>query len=107
MFIESSTHPVLTVGMQETFEQADVDAVCVPRYAATTEISHSSPERSPRPSLRASRWTGPDGSRATRPHGWLTCPRYAFQRRRYWLDDPGDPAEIQPGSAWSRPSIHC
>ncbi|MBI0382560.1 acyltransferase domain-containing protein, partial [Streptomyces albiflaviniger] len=41
VFIESSTHPVLTVGMQESFEEAGADAVTVP----TLRRDHGGPAR--------------------------------------------------------------
>ncbi|MGW2332202.1 SDR family NAD(P)-dependent oxidoreductase, partial [Streptomyces sp. NPDC001700] len=86
VFIEASTHPVLTVGMQETFEWASVDAVTVP----TLRRDHGGQDQLVR-SLAEAFVAGV-------PVDWTTLfpaeptprtvdlPTYAFQRERYWLD---------------------
>ncbi|GAA2359082.1 hypothetical protein GCM10010376_96100 [Streptomyces violaceusniger] len=88
VFIESSTHPVLTVGMQESFEEAGVDAVTVP----TLRRDHGGPVRLIESLALAFTagvavdWTTlhPTGPAAPRT---VDLPTYAFQRERYWLAD--------------------
>ncbi|MCQ8195485.1 type I polyketide synthase [Streptomyces rugosispiralis] len=88
VFIESSTHPVLTVGMQESFEEAGAEAVTVP----TLRRDHGGPARLVESLALAFTagvgvdWTtlhptGPDTPRT------VELPTYAFQRERYWLAD--------------------
>ncbi len=98
VFIEASTHPVLTVGMQETFERAGVDAVTVP----TLRRDHGGRDQLVRSLAQA--------FNAGVPVDWTTLfpadptprtvdlPTYAFQHQRYWLDgltDRGaDPTDL-------------
>ncbi|MFD7507703.1 SDR family NAD(P)-dependent oxidoreductase, partial [Streptomyces sp. NPDC059850] len=84
VFIEASTHPVLAVGMQETFERASVDAVTVP----TLRRDHGGRAQLVR-SLAEAFVAGV-------PVDWTTLfpadptprtvdlPTYAFQRQRFW-----------------------
>ncbi|MET7906506.1 SDR family NAD(P)-dependent oxidoreductase, partial [Streptomyces sp. NPDC005355] len=103
VFIETSTHPVLTIGLQESFEEAGVNAVTVP----TLRRDHGGPAQLTRSVAQAftagaavdwARWfrTGPA------PHV-VDLPTYAFQRRRYWLDGRGghggDPGDLGMASA--------
>ncbi|MFF7653934.1 SDR family NAD(P)-dependent oxidoreductase [Streptomyces sp. NPDC007983] len=86
VFIEASTHPVLTVGMQETFERAGVEAVTVP----TLRRDHGGQDQLVRSLAQA--------FNAGVPVDWTTLfpadptprtvdlPTYAFQHERYWLD---------------------
>ncbi|NEC07932.1 SDR family NAD(P)-dependent oxidoreductase, partial [Streptomyces sp. SID7909] len=84
-FIESSAHPVLTIGLQETFEAADaVAALAVPslrrdeggldRFLLSLgqAWTHGVPVD----------WT----TALPEPQRPLDLPTYAFQRTRYWLD---------------------
>ncbi|MBI0295140.1 SDR family NAD(P)-dependent oxidoreductase [Streptomyces sp. PRKS01-29] len=88
VFIESSTHPVLTVGMQESFEEAGVEAVTVP----TLRRDHGGPARLVESLALAFTagaavdWTTlhPTGTAAPRT---VDLPTYAFQRERYWMAD--------------------
>ena len=85
-FIEASTHPVLTVGMEETFERAGVDATAVP----TLRRDHGGQDQLVRSLAQA--------FNAGVPVDWTTLfpadpaprtvdlPTYAFQHERYWLD---------------------
>nr|AFL48525.1 laidlomycin polyketide synthase (loading module and module 1) [Streptomyces sp. CS684] len=87
VFIEASPHPVLTLGLQETFEAADVDAVTV----STLRRDEGGLARLARSlgdafgagcAVRWARWFTAPGAAA------LDLPTYAFQRRRYWLEPP-------------------
>ncbi|MFE9009723.1 SDR family NAD(P)-dependent oxidoreductase, partial [Streptomyces sp. NPDC007875] len=103
VFIEASTHPVLTIGMQETFEEAGVDAVTVP----TLRRDHGGPDQLARSVAQAftagvavdwTRWFPADPA----PRA-IDLPTYAFQRERYWPDGAGgpggDPADLGLTSA--------
>ncbi|WP_421109827.1 SDR family NAD(P)-dependent oxidoreductase [Streptomyces sp. NEAU-S77] len=103
VFIEVSTHPVLTVGMQETFEEAGGEAVAVP----TLRRDHGDLTQLVRSVAQAftagveTDWTTlfpADPTPRTVP-----LPTYAFQRDRYWLDGAdgrgGDPADLGLTSA--------
>ena len=103
VFIEVSTHPVLTVGMQETFEEAGSAAIAVP----TLRRDHGDLAQLVRSVAQAftagvaTDWTTlfpADPTPRTVP-----LPTYAFQRDRYWLDGAdargGDPADLGLTSA--------
>ncbi|MFI0781131.1 SDR family NAD(P)-dependent oxidoreductase [Streptomyces sp. NPDC021212] len=103
VFIEVSTHPVLTVGMQETFEEAGSAAIAVP----TLRRDHGDLAQLVRSVAQAftagveTDWTTlfpADPAPRTVP-----LPTYAFQRERYWLDGAdgrgGDPADLGLTSA--------
>ena len=84
MFIEASTHPVLTVGMQETFERAGVDATTVP----TLRRDHGGQDQLVRSLAQAFvagvpvDWTALFPAEPT-PRT-VDLPTYAFQRQRFW-----------------------
>ncbi|AEM83630.1 Beta-ketoacyl synthase [Streptomyces violaceusniger Tu 4113] len=103
VFIEASTHPVLTIGMQETFEEAGVPAAAVP----TLRRDHGDQAQLMRSVAQAftagvtvdwTRWFPADPT----PRA-IDLPTYAFQRRRYWLDGrsghSGDPGDLGLGPA--------
>ncbi|WP_308344289.1 acyltransferase domain-containing protein, partial [Streptomyces sp. MK37H] len=84
-FIESSAHPVLTVGLQETFEDTAADAVAL----GTLRRDEGGPERF-LTSLAEGYVRGLDVDwdavfAGTNPRR-VALPTYAFQRERYWLD---------------------
>ncbi|MEU2027341.1 acyltransferase domain-containing protein, partial [Streptomyces sp. NPDC016469] len=84
-FIESSAHPVLTIGLQETFEAADaVTALAVP----SLRRDEGGLERFLLSVGQA--WThGAPVDWATalpEPQRPLDLPTYPFQRTRYWLE---------------------
>ncbi len=86
VFIEASTHPVLTIGMQESFEQAGVDAVAVP----TLRRDHGG-QAQLLDSLGQAFVAGVDVDwKAAFPADptprTIDLPTYAFQHQRYWLD---------------------
>ncbi|WP_245647336.1 type I polyketide synthase, partial [Microtetraspora niveoalba] len=96
VFVECSPHPVLTVGVQETAEDAGVEAVAVgtlrrddggaERFlAALAEVWCAGVEVD---------FTGfvPGGRR-------VELPAYAFQRERYWLESSSVAAEADPVEA--------
>ncbi len=98
VFIEASPHPVLTVGMQETFEQAGLDAATVP----TLRRDEGGPAQLAAAAAQAfaagvavdwTRWFPADPAPRV-----VDLPTYAFQRQRFWPDTPagsgGDPAGL-------------
>ncbi|MEU4898883.1 acyltransferase domain-containing protein, partial [Streptomyces sp. NPDC044780] len=91
VFIEASTHPVLTMGMRETFEHAESDAAAVP----TLRRDHGDLDQLTRSVAQAFlAGAGVDWRAAfpaDPPPQTVDLPTYAFQRRRYWLDAPGGP----------------
>jgi acyl transferase domain-containing protein len=98
VFIEASTHPVLTMGMRECFEEADAAAVAVP----TLRRDHGDRAQLTR-SLGQAFTAGADVDwtalfPADPPPRTVELPTYAFQRERYWLDTPtprgGDLADL-------------
>ncbi|MCQ8195205.1 type I polyketide synthase [Streptomyces rugosispiralis] len=103
VFIEASTHPVLTIGMQETFEEAGVPAAAVPTLRRD-HGDHAQLMRSVAQAFTAgvevdwTRWFPADPA----PRA-IDLPTYAFQGRRYWLDGrgghSGDPGDLGLGSA--------
>ncbi|MFD8340072.1 type I polyketide synthase [Streptomyces solisilvae] len=107
VFIESSTHPVLTVGMQESFEEAGTEAVTVP----TLRRDHGGQARLLQSLALAFTagvaidWTTlyPTGPAAPRT---VELPTYAFQRERYWLADlvsfdTASPADEEESRFWA------
>ncbi|GAA0727873.1 SDR family NAD(P)-dependent oxidoreductase [Dactylosporangium roseum] len=101
LFIEASSHPVLTVGMAETFEAAGVTAVAVPTlrrgqgdltrvalslgeaYAAGAGVDWAAWfPRDPAPRL-------------------ADLPTYPFQRERYWLPDQAGGRSVNPSAPGS------
>ncbi|MFI0773910.1 type I polyketide synthase [Streptomyces sp. NPDC021212] len=103
VFIEVSTHPVLTMGMRECFEAADATAVAVP----TLRRDHGGRAQLMR-SLGQAFTAGVDVDwialfPADPPPRTVDLPTYAFQRERYWLDTTasrgGDPADLGLTSA--------
>ncbi|HET8683090.1 MAG TPA: acyltransferase domain-containing protein, partial [Micromonosporaceae bacterium] len=89
VFVEASPHPVLTVGMQETFEQAGVDAAAV----ATLRRDHG--DRSQLAYALGQAFTAGVAVDWTAwfpadpPPRVVDLPTYAFQRQRFWLATGG------------------
>ncbi|MEU5274663.1 SDR family NAD(P)-dependent oxidoreductase [Streptomyces hygroscopicus] len=98
VFIEASTHPVLTMGMRECFEEAGVPATTVP----TLRRDHGGLAQLTK-SLAQAFTAGADVDWTTlfptdpAPRT-VPLPTYAFQRERYWLEGPagrgGDPTDL-------------
>ncbi|MFF4370907.1 type I polyketide synthase, partial [Streptomyces sp. NPDC001594] len=95
-FVESSAHPVLTTGMQATFEDAETEAVAVGTLRRheggparfLTSLAEGYVRGLPGVDWKAL-FTGTDAEP-------VELPTYAFQRRRHWLEtassatpDPG------------------
>ncbi|WP_275405410.1 type I polyketide synthase [Streptomyces sp. SID339] len=115
VFVESSSHPVLTLGLQETFEEAGVDAVTVPTLrredGGLNRLALSLAQAFVAGcAVRWENWFPWRGAAGVSPAGGtagvplasgaangstagaatgLALPTYAFQRRRYWLDASG------------------
>ncbi|MFE2186007.1 type I polyketide synthase [Streptomyces sp. NPDC059455] len=89
VFIEASTHPVLTMAMRESFEHAEIGAAAVP----TLRRDHGDPAQLTKSVAQAFiAGAEVDWSPAFPAHPTprtVDLPTYAFQRRRYWLDAPG------------------
>ncbi|RNG23828.1 type I polyketide synthase, partial [Streptomyces botrytidirepellens] len=97
VFIEASTHPVLSVGMEETFERAGVDAVTVP----TLRRDHGGREQLVRSLAQAFVAGVPVDWTALFPSEPTPCsvdlPTYAFQHQRFWMagsGGTGDPSDL-------------
>ncbi|QXJ26135.1 SDR family NAD(P)-dependent oxidoreductase [Actinomadura graeca] len=103
IFIEASPHPVLTIGMQETFDHTGTHAVTIP----TLRRDDGGPRQMARAAGHAFTagagvdWTGwfpADPEPRTVP-----LPTYAFQRERYWLEvrdrGSGEPSALGLDSA--------
>ncbi|MFC0599783.1 acyltransferase domain-containing protein, partial [Streptomyces palmae] len=91
VLIESSPHPVLSVGMQETSERLDVPAVTVPtlqrNQGGMTQLAHAL-GRAFTAGLFVDwkAWFASDSSgEAVRAPSVVDLPTYAFQRERFWL----------------------
>ncbi|MFG3102530.1 beta-ketoacyl synthase N-terminal-like domain-containing protein [Streptomyces sp. NPDC048182] len=87
VLVECSSHPVLTLGLQETFEAAEADAVTVPTLrredGGLSRLALSLGQVfAAGCAVRWERWFPATGASA------VDLPTYAFQRRRYWLDAP-------------------
>ncbi|MEU1150940.1 beta-ketoacyl synthase N-terminal-like domain-containing protein [Streptomyces sp. NPDC005863] len=93
VFVESSSHPVLTLGLQETFEEAGAAAVTVP----TLRRDDGGLDR-----LTLSLAQAFGAGCAVRWEDWfpaagasgIELPTYAFQRRRYWLEAPAGGQDV-------------
>ncbi|WP_166484056.1 type I polyketide synthase [Streptomyces rhizosphaericus] len=91
VFIEASTHPVLTMAMRESFEHAEIGAAAVP----TLRRDHGDLAQLTKSVAQAFiagaevDWSA--AFPADPPPRTVDLPTYAFQRRRYWLDAPGGP----------------
>ncbi|MBP8532657.1 acyltransferase domain-containing protein [Streptomyces sp. MK37H] len=89
VFIEASTHPVLTMAMRESFEHAEIGAAAVP----TLRRDHGDLAQLTKSVAQAFiagaevDWSA--AFPADPPPRTVDLPTYAFQRRRYWLDAPG------------------
>ncbi|MFJ2263437.1 type I polyketide synthase [Streptomyces sp. NPDC087844] len=88
IFVEASAHPVLTVGMQECFEQAGVSAAAVPTLqrdrGGLTQVLRAL-------ALAFAAGAGIDWSTvfpAEPAPRVVPLPTYAFRRRRYWVEPP-------------------
>ncbi|MFC8709537.1 SDR family NAD(P)-dependent oxidoreductase [Streptomyces sp. NPDC057197] len=91
VLLESSPHPVLTVGMLETVEDAGADATAV----GTLRRDDGGPRRFTESLAELFlRGVSPDWDTvfAGRRPGRVELPTYAFQRARYWLEDGAAPA---------------
>ncbi|MFD0072384.1 type I polyketide synthase [Streptomyces sp. NPDC127166] len=86
-FVECGAHPVLTYGLEELVHEAGADAAVVPtlrrgqggadRFLTSLGLLHAGGVRVDWPALLAG------GDARTVP-----LPTYAFQRKRFWLDEP-------------------
>ncbi|MFD6434636.1 beta-ketoacyl synthase N-terminal-like domain-containing protein [Streptomyces venezuelae] len=94
IFIESSSHPVLSLGLQETFEEAGAHAVTVPTLrredGGLSRLALSLAQAFVAGcAVRWEGWFAAGGVAGEVSVGELELPTYAFQRRRYWLEAVG------------------
>ncbi|NEB80175.1 SDR family NAD(P)-dependent oxidoreductase, partial [Streptomyces sp. SID14478] len=88
-FIETSAHPVLTVGVEQTLDGADVEAA-VMGTLRRGEGGLARWYRSAAEAFVAGVPVSWETAFADRDGGWVELPTYAFQRQRYWLDAPAE-----------------
>ncbi|MFI0723143.1 SDR family NAD(P)-dependent oxidoreductase [Streptomyces sp. NPDC021224] len=102
-FVECSPHPVLTVGMQETMDQAGVHAAAI----GTLRRNEGGWDRFLTALAQGHAHGAPVDWRQVFPAGTRPAelPTYAFQRRRYWLDATGTSAG-DPDGLGLAPAAH-
>ncbi|MEU5698694.1 SDR family NAD(P)-dependent oxidoreductase [Streptomyces aurantiacus] len=89
LFIEASPHPVLSLAMEETIEQADVSATVVPTlrrdHGDTTQLTHAAAHAfTAGARIDWRRWFPTEPTPRT-----VDLPTYAFQHQHYWLEVDG------------------
>ncbi|WP_046087378.1 type I polyketide synthase [Streptomyces antioxidans] len=89
VFIEASTHPVLTMAMAESFEHAESGAVAVPTLRRDHGDLPQLTESVARAFIAGAEVDWSAAFPADPTPRTVELPTYAFQRRRYWLDAPG------------------
>ncbi|MFQ6856201.1 SDR family NAD(P)-dependent oxidoreductase, partial [Streptomyces sp. 35M1] len=106
VFVEASPHPVLNLGLQETFEEAGRnDAVALGTLRRDVDEAHRFMTSAAEAHVHGVEldWEAVfAGQRATH----VDLPTYPFQRQRYWLA-PADGASIDVSSAGLRPAGHA
>ncbi|WP_072815265.1 type I polyketide synthase [Rhodococcus zopfii] len=95
LFVESCSHPVLTVPMQETLDAEGVagyvvgtlrrDRADLRQFTAALADAHV---HGVQVEWDRVRWARRPGQQ------WVDLPTYAFQRRRYWLDGPAPEGDV-------------
>ncbi|MEU1792194.1 SDR family NAD(P)-dependent oxidoreductase [Streptomyces sparsogenes] len=96
IFVEASPHPVLTLGLQETFEEADTAATVIP----TLRRDQGGPGQVVRVVGEAFTVGARVDWRACFPAGGarvVDLPTYPFQRRRYWEESATRPGQDPAG----------
>ncbi|WP_420000099.1 type I polyketide synthase [Streptomyces boninensis] len=96
-FIEMTPHPILTIPIEATAEDANTDALIVGslhRNNGGLERFYTSLSQAWVSGVPVD-WAG---VYAHTPARRIGLPTYAFQRRRYWLDDPGTTHDAPPSS---------
>ncbi|MDG5809395.1 SDR family NAD(P)-dependent oxidoreductase, partial [Streptomyces ossamyceticus] len=107
VFIECSPHPVLSIGVQETAEDAEADAAVV----GTLRRGRGGPDQVL--AVLAEAWTAGvevDFTPVVAGGRRVGLPTYAFQRERYWLEPVsvaagGDPVETRFWDAVEREDL--
>ncbi|MBB5936996.1 type I polyketide synthase [Streptomyces zagrosensis] len=94
VFIEASTHPVLTVGLQESFEEATVHATAVPTLrrdqGGLAQLAQSVAQAfAAGAEVDWTRWFETDPAPRV-----VQLPTYAFQRQRYWPASSGGVGDV-------------
>ncbi|WP_131742701.1 type I polyketide synthase, partial [Actinomadura roseirufa] len=104
-FIESSPHPVLTLGVEETVEQAVEQAAGRPGAIPTLRRDDGGPARLAHALAQAfTGGTAVDWAGRLPGARRVDLPTYPFQRRRYWLDTRGLGGD--PGGLGLAPAGH-
>ena len=96
LFVESCSHPVLTVPMQETLDAEGVaghvvgtlrrDRADLRQFTAALADAHV---HGVQVDWGRVRW-----ARRPEQRPWVDLPTYAFQHRRYWLDGPAPEGDV-------------
>ncbi|MBP1158489.1 type I polyketide synthase [Rhodococcus sp. PvR099] len=96
LFIESCSHPILTVPLQETLDAAGVagrtigtlrrDRAGLRQFTAALAEAQVSGVHID--------WDRVDWARRDDRQRWVDLPTYAFQHRRYWLDSPAPHGDV-------------
>ncbi|MCL2734426.1 MAG: acyltransferase domain-containing protein, partial [Actinomycetia bacterium] len=95
LFVESSPHPVLTIGTQETLDDSPGGGALavgtlrrddggMPRLLASVAQAHVS-------GTAVVDWSPAFAGLAP---AWVDLPTYAFQRERYWIDTPPGGSDV-------------
>ncbi|MFD4180220.1 SDR family NAD(P)-dependent oxidoreductase, partial [Rhodococcus sp. NPDC058514] len=96
LFIESCSHPVLTVPLQDTLDAAGIAG----RAIGTLRRDHAGLRQFTAALAEAQvngvhiEWDRVSWARRDERQQWVDLPTYAFAHRRYWLDGPAPQGDV-------------
>ncbi|MEE1742970.1 SDR family NAD(P)-dependent oxidoreductase, partial [Streptomyces sp. JV184] len=104
VFVESSAHPVLTASVEESVEEAGVEAVVLGTLRRNEDEQRRFTMALGEAFVAGLVVDWPDTGRQA--VDFLELPTYAFQRERYWLDvpagvAPADVADLEESRFWA------